>query len=64
MKVRINRNGQTEISVECGNGDDCLVFTKAVEQALGKVEQRELTADYNATDAVSVTSNENLNESL
>lgn len=64
MKIRINRDGQTEISVECGQGDDCLFFTKAIEQALGKIEQRELTADYQSGDAVTVTNRENLNEKL
>jgi len=46
MRIRIGRDGRTEIRVEGGQGDDCLAFTRAVEQALGTVEQRELTADY------------------
>jgi len=46
MRIRIGRNGHTEIRVEGGQGDDCLAFTRAVEQALGQVEQRELTEDY------------------
>jgi hypothetical protein len=46
MRIRIKQDGSTEIRVEGGQGDDCLTFTRAVEQALGAVEQRQLTADY------------------
>lgn len=46
MRIRIKQDGRTEIRVEGGQGDDCLTFTRAVEQALGQVEKRELTADY------------------
>ena len=46
MRIRIKRDGRTEIQVEGGQGDDCLTFTRAIEQALGTVEQRQLTADY------------------
>ena len=46
MKIRITNDGRTEIAVEGGEGGDCLEFTNAMEQALGQVEQRELTEDY------------------
>jgi hypothetical protein len=46
MRILIKRDGRTEIRVECGQGDDCLAFTQAVERALGVVEQRQLTAEY------------------
>jgi len=46
MRIRIGRDGRTEIRVEGGQGDDCLAFTRSIEQALGQVEKRELTADY------------------
>ena len=46
MRIRIGRDGRTEIRVEGGQGDDCLAFTRTMEQALGQVEKRELTADY------------------
>jgi hypothetical protein len=42
MRIRIGQNGKTEIRVEGGQGDDCRAFTRAIEQALGTVEQREL----------------------
>jgi hypothetical protein len=46
MRIRIGRDGRTEIRVEGGEGSGCLDFTKAMERALGAVEHRELTADY------------------
>ena len=61
MKIHIDRNGHTEIRVECGQGDNCLAFTKAIEQALGQVEQRELTADYHA-DPLIIKNQETVNE--
>jgi hypothetical protein len=46
MRIRITNEGRTEIKVEGGEGGDCLEFTSAMEGALGQVEQRELTEDY------------------
>jgi hypothetical protein len=46
MRIRIARDGRTQIRVEGGKGADCLDFTRAMEQALGVVELRELTPDY------------------
>jgi hypothetical protein len=46
MRIRITNDGRTEIAVEGGEGGDCLEFTRAMERALGQVEQRELTEDY------------------
>ena len=46
MHIRIGRDGKTEIRVEGGQGDDCLAFTRAIEQAIGAVEQRELCPEY------------------
>lgn len=62
MKIRIGRDGQTQITVEGGEGDNCLAFTRAVENALGTVEQRELTADYHAQDTLTVQDREELKE--
>jgi len=59
MRIRIAEDGRTEIAVEGGVGDDCLAFTSAMEGALGKVEQRTLTADYDReTEAVTVSESE------
>jgi len=46
MRIRITRDGRTEIRVEGGEGADCLAFTQAMERALGTVDARELTPDY------------------
>ena len=46
MRIRIGNDGRTQIRVEGGEGASCLDFTKAMERALGTVEQRELTPDY------------------
>ena len=48
MRVRITKDGRTEIRVEGGQGEDCINFTKSLEQAIGKVQQREFTEDYEA----------------
>jgi hypothetical protein len=59
MRIRIANDGRTEISVAGGVGDDCLAFTSALEQALGTVEQRTLTADYDQEpDRVTVSETE------
>lgn len=62
MKIRITREGKTEIRVEGGQGDDCLAFTQAMEQAIGHVEQRELTADYHDYDPLGVHTDEQVDE--
>lgn len=46
MRIRITRDGRTEIRVEGAAGSECLAFTQSLEQALGAVQTRELTADY------------------
>jgi hypothetical protein len=62
MRIRIGRDGRTQIRVEGGEGEDCLAFTRTVENALGKVEERQLTADYYALDALAVQEREQLKE--
>lgn len=52
MQIRITKDGRTEIRVAGGQGEDCLAFTKAMEQALGQVQQRELTEDYHKQEMV------------
>ncbi|CAK0744523.1 conserved hypothetical protein [Gammaproteobacteria bacterium] len=64
MKIHIGQNGHTEIQVEGGQYGNCLAFTQAIEQALGKVEQRELTEDCQALDPLAVPTRERLNEAL
>ena len=59
MRIIINQQGQTSIDVEGGQGKDCLDFTRAVEEALGSVEQRELKEEYSQESAV-ITDEEQL----
>ena len=59
MRIIINQQGQTSIDVEGGQGTDCLDFTRAVEEALGSVEQRELKEEYSQESAV-ITDEEQL----
>ncbi len=60
MIVRIGRDGATTIRVEGGQGDDCLAFTRSVEQALGTVQQREFTAEYYEHDPLAVPAREDV----
>ena len=46
VRIRIGLDGRTQFKVEGGQGADCVDFTRALEQAIGNVENRELTADY------------------
>jgi hypothetical protein len=45
MRIRITRDGRTEIKVENAVGDECLAFTKAIEAALGTIDSRERLAE-------------------
>jgi hypothetical protein len=45
MRIRIKRDGKTEIRVEGAQGDECLAFTQSVENALGQVQTREMCQD-------------------
>ena len=46
VRIRIGLDGRAQFKVEGGQGADCIDFTRALEQAVGNVENRELTADY------------------
>lgn len=54
VRIRIGLDGRTQFKVEGGQGTDCIDFTRALEQVVGNVENRALTADYHeaATDQV------------
>lgn len=45
MRIRIKPDGKTTIQVEGAQGDECLDFTRLVEQALGEVENRVRTCE-------------------
>lgn len=46
MRIRIGKDGKTTVKVEGACGPECIDFTKAFEDAVGTVEKRELTEDY------------------
>jgi hypothetical protein len=47
ITIRIGRDGKVTLHVEGQPGDQCLLLTQALEQALGgQVESREYTGDY------------------
>ena len=54
VRIRIGLDGRTQFKVEGGQGADCIEFTRALEQAVGSVENRELTADYHEAAAAQV----------
>jgi hypothetical protein len=60
MRIRIKRDGKTEIRVEGAVGDECLGFTRSVEHALGEIESRERYADEG--DSLSVEAEEQVTE--
>lgn len=60
MIVRIGRDGATTIRVEGGEGDNCLLFTRSLEQALGVVQKREFTAKYHEHDPLAVSAREDV----
>ncbi len=47
MRIKINRNGKVTVKVEGAAGDECIEFTRLFEKALGEVEKRVYTEDYN-----------------
>jgi len=46
MRIRIDKGGKTTIHVEGVAGPGCLELAKAFEEAIGEVEERELTDAY------------------
>lgn len=46
IKVRITRDGKTEITVEDVKGKSCVDATKNLEIHLGNVSSKEFTSDY------------------
>lgn len=46
IRVRISRDGKTEVTVENTKGKSCVEATKKLEVHLGKVGSKEFTSDY------------------
>lgn len=42
----IDENGEVKIEVKGAPGEDCMKLTKEIEEALGLVEERSMTAEY------------------
>ena len=62
MRIRIGRDGKATVRVEGVVGPGCLDLTKAVEEAIGEVEERELTDAYHEEVSEDIT--ENLEETI
>lgn len=46
MRIRIGKDGKATVKVEGVSGPGCVELTKAFEEAIGEVEERELTDAY------------------
>ena len=46
VKIKIKKNGQTEIKTEGISGPACKALTKPIEDALGATSKDEKTADF------------------
>ncbi|MNS68424.1 hypothetical protein D3C72_1017060 [compost metagenome] len=46
MEITISPTGEVNIQVKGVHGASCLDLTKGLEQGLGTVEDRQLTAEY------------------
>ncbi len=42
----IDENGEVKIEVKGAPGEDCMKLTKEIEEALGLVGERSMTAEY------------------
>ena len=46
IEITIDKEGRVNMKVNGAHGDDCLVLTRDLENAVGVVEQREYSAEY------------------
>ena len=46
LEIAISPSGEVKIEVKGGHGDSCLAMTRDLENALGKVEDRQFKAEY------------------
>jgi len=42
----IDDNGEVKIEVKGAPGEDCMKLTKEIEEALGLVEERQMTSEF------------------
>ena len=58
MRVRIGCDGKVTVKVEGAAGPECVEFTSLFEKAIGDVEKREYTEDYNKEDEITIDVNQ------
>jgi hypothetical protein len=46
LDITIDREGRVRVAVRGGHGEDCIGFTKKIEEAVGVVEERALLPEY------------------
>lgn len=46
LEIQIDRDGNVIVHVKGVKGDDCLLLTRSIEGALGKVTDRSLTHEH------------------
>lgn len=60
MRIKIGKDGRTTVRVEGAAGEECLEFTRSMEQALGAVEKR-VMCEGGMDDAVIVREQQRVN---
>jgi hypothetical protein len=46
LEITIDRNGRVQVAVRGVKGEGCLGLTKNIENAVGRVEEREYTSEF------------------
>jgi hypothetical protein len=46
LEITIDKTGRVQVAVRGVQGEGCLGLTKNIENAVGRVEEREYTAEY------------------
>jgi hypothetical protein len=59
LEITIDRQGKVRVAVRGVPGEGCLAMTKNIENAVGRVEEREYTAEF-YEQPVSVSSHQDI----
>jgi hypothetical protein len=46
LEITIDKEGQVQVAVRGVHGEGCLAVTRNIEEAVGRVEEREYTPEY------------------
>lgn len=46
LEITIGKDGRVNVAARGVKGEGCLALTKNIEQAVGRIEEREYTAEY------------------